>query len=68
MVTEDISRKIANKLGLKFKLVDDINRFQYQFVVDTIKEANNNVHLIYIGKFVKKKPRKQRSTNEYKTE
>lgn len=64
MVTEDISRKVAEKLGLKFRLVDDINRFQYQFLLDTIKEGKDNIHLMYIGKFVKKAPRKQYTKND----
>jgi len=63
MTIEDINKRIAEKLGLTIKLVTEINRFQYQFLLDTIKEGNDNVHLIYIGKFVKKAPRKPYTKN-----
>ena len=57
MTTDDISRTVANKLGLKYKQVDDIHRFQYQFLVDTITEGKETIHLIHIGKFIRKEER-----------
>ena len=57
MVIEDISRKVAKQLNLPIGLVDEIHRSQYQYLVDTMKECDKNVHLIYIGKFVKKHKR-----------
>lgn len=57
MVIEDISRKIAKELGLPIGIVDMVHRSQYQFLVDTMREYEKDVHLIYIGKFVKKKKR-----------
>ena len=60
MVIEDISRKVAKQLNLPIGLVDEIHRSQYQYLVDMMKEGDMNVHLIYIGKFVKKSKRNDR--------
>ena len=51
---DDISKQVAKDLGEKEFIVREINRIQWKIVFDNIRSNENNVKLIYLGKFSKK--------------
>lgn len=58
IVIEDIHRKIANELGIKESIVEEVNRIQYEVLSEEMKSGKNGISLIHIGKWLRR---------EYKT-
>ncbi len=54
IVIEEIHRKISKELGIKESLVEEINRIQYQFLVEEIKKGEKSISLIHIGKWLRR--------------
>lgn len=51
-----ITGRVAKELGLSEILVDQINRVQYKFLVETMQSGSmSSVSMIYLGKFIKNK-------------
>lgn len=51
-----LSGRVAKELGLSALLVDQINRVQYKFLMETMQGGSmSGVSLIYLGKFHKNK-------------
>lgn len=53
---DEISKKVAEKLGMNDHTVKMINRYQWKKVYESIKEGDDRgVSIMYVGKFVKKR-------------
>lgn len=53
---DKISKTVAKELGLNDHQVDQINRVQWKFLMETMQSGTfDPVHLIYLGKFYKNK-------------
>lgn len=51
-----ITGKVAKELGISELLVDQINRVQYKFLMNTIQSGDmSGMSMIYLGKFIKNK-------------
>lgn len=53
---DQVSGKVAKELGLSPILVDQINRVQFKFLLETMQSGSmSGVSHIYLGKFTKNK-------------
>ncbi len=61
---EDLSKKVANKLNIDSKTVEEVNRSQWHMLKDIMQGwTYEGVKIIYIGKFYKKPGRSQAQIN-----
>lgn len=67
MITlDEIYELVSLKTGIGVKFVEEANRIQYEFIVETMKNCENDINIIHIGKIVKKKPRKVYEYKKYR--
>lgn len=48
---DKIIQNLSNKLDIKEDLIEKVIKSEFEFIVDTIREGKESVHLHYLGKF-----------------